>query len=308
MIVQLNQHLFEGADSLENVKERGTDIFTYKCGNLIKVVSKRVQILPGSAIDITPFRCRRYSSYDPDSASYGQDSSLKQIIMGEFIIANGELYATADCYGDNPADKFEVCSSKSFPLSWDHFAAGVDAHFEPSARFEDEHFQLLVVTVTGKTLTVSVHSSFTIDDVKTKLCAIDGVPTDQQRLTFGGAQMNKGGSILSDYNVGEGSTIHMVLRLCGGMYHRAAGRSGYKMLDDVSTCVKINYSPNSSDVLELELQEGETRESLLKRAGDIISLQEQIDAIKSGKKRKGALPDTDEEDEEPKKKSAKRDM
>jgi len=89
-------------------------------------------------------------------------------------------------------------------------------------------------------------------------------------------------------------TITMVLRLRGGMYHPAAGRSGYETLA-VSTYVDIKYGPNSSDVFELELKEGETRESLLKRAGDIISLQEQIDAIKSGK---------DEEPNKPNKNSA----
>jgi hypothetical protein len=93
------------------------------------------------------------------------------------------------------------------------------------------------------------------------------------------------------------------------MYHPAAGRNGYNTVgpspDDMSTYAKIKFGPDKSDFIELEIQEGETRESLMKRAADIISLQDQISEIKSGKKRNGALLDTDEKDEEPKKKAGK---
>merc|ERR1711956_93666 len=67
----------------------------------------------------------------------------------------------------------------------------------------------------GKTITLDVEPSDTIENVTQQILSREGVPMDQQRLVYAGKQLENGCTLL-DYNINSEATLEQNMRLCGG--------------------------------------------------------------------------------------------
>lgn len=75
--------------------------------------------------------------------------------------------------------------------------------------------QIFVKNLSGKTITMEVDPESTVLQLKGKISEKEGIGVADQRLIFEGKQLSDE-STLNSVNIGEDSTVHLVLRLQGG--------------------------------------------------------------------------------------------
>ena len=72
----------------------------------------------------------------------------------------------------------------------------------------DEEVQIFVRNLNGKTMTVMVATSDTVESLLQKVEEKTGIPPSEQRILYAGKQLEPG-RILADYNVEKESTLHL---------------------------------------------------------------------------------------------------
>ena len=77
--------------------------------------------------------------------------------------------------------------------------------------------QLIIKEVSGKS-TVVVSPSDTISQLKQKISQNVDIKPTNQRLNFNGHDLSDENKTIKDYELKNGSTIHLIIRLTGGLF------------------------------------------------------------------------------------------
>jgi len=89
----------------------------------------------------------------------------------------------------------------------------------------NELINVILIPLTNTSFNLSISPNALVYDLKCSIAYIHGIVAEQFRLIFNGKHLDDVRT-LKHYDVVDGSKVHLILRLRGGMYHSISGRGG----------------------------------------------------------------------------------
>ena len=86
------------------------------------------------------------------------------------------------------------------------------------------------LTLTGQRVKLDINSNDTVLKLKQNIYSSTDIMLDDQRIIFGGKQLEEANTIDS-YNIKNGDQVNLIVRLRGGMFHKTSGRSDFLSLN-----------------------------------------------------------------------------
>jgi len=93
----------------------------------------------------------------------------------------------------------------------------------------DTSFTIQVKTMTGRLLPITIHPTTTVLELKEQIQKTEQYMPDQQRIVYSGKQLSDDKQ-MKDYSIQPGATLHMIVRLRGGMFHETSSRQDMEPL------------------------------------------------------------------------------
>ena len=100
-------------------------------------------------------------------------------------------------------------------MSWSNQGEKIDDEADDHRVIRPQQMQIFVKVMSGRTITLTVALDVSIEAIKEMIRRKERIPISQQRLRYGGKQLEDGKG-LDDYRILKESTLHLIARLRGG--------------------------------------------------------------------------------------------